>query len=285
MLKYIPIIISMASALLACSKDDTLHGVLSLDITNNTDVFVTEQTKAISESDLDNFIIDIPGSGILSGYYKDMKGEKFIVMADTYTATAYSCTEEVANGQADESDKYGCIRYAGDKKFTIESGSLTNITIPCTVSNSKISVQLKENFLKALKKEATTVTITTNNQRSERPLTFSNFTILQNNNPNNWATAMSAEQSDVQYAYYPAESTLYIDIATQKVGRPASEVLNFSIELPVTTQLATWHQITIDADLTNAPTGISVQVGEIIDVINNGISIDRYNSGNLTEDL
>ena len=284
MLKYIPII-SMALAILACSKDNNLHGELSLDLTNNTDVYITQQSKAASNIDLDNFIIEIPNSGIPSGYYKDLKGEKIAIIADTYTASAFNCTEDVANGTADEANEYGCIRYAGSKEFTVEPGGFTSVTIPCVVANSKVSVQLKGNFLKAFKKEATTVTITTNSDRSERPLTFGNFEILENNNPDKWATAMtSSTPADAQYAFYPSGTTLYIDITTIKANRPSSEVINYSITQTITTNKATWHQITLDADLTNAPTGISVQVGEKTSVINNGISIDGYNSGNLTED-
>ena len=295
MARYITLIL-IALASIACTKESTSTGTLSFCIANEEIILASEATptKALSTREIDNFIVEVPGTDIPSGYYGDIKGEKFVVTADTYTATAYSCTEDVANGVANGADKYGCIRYAGSKEFTVKAGELANVIIPCEVANSKASVHLKENFLKAFKRETVTVSIYTNETRDERKLVFSNFVMPSGNSFSNfepeelnWAIPMKSADSElsaenVQYAYYPAGTTLYINIRGQRmdgsiIGRPITQT--------ITTCAACWHKITIDADLSNAPTGISIWVNEFVNVIDNGISIDDYESGNLTEDL
>ncbi len=284
-----------ALTLLACSKENTGKGILSFGIaTEEISLHTAASTKAISEEEINKFIVEIPQAGIPTGYFGDIKGEKFAVIAGSYTATAYSCSEDAANGTADGADKYGCIRYAGEKDFTVAPNDVVNVVIPCKATNSKVSVQLKENFLKILKREATTVTIFANSGEDVRILEFGNFLLPSDNtaepSEEKWAIAMQSSESSTdpgtaQYAFYPAGSVLYITIQTQKIGRPATEVLDFTIAEPITTTAACWHKIAIDANLSNAPTGISIQVGEITDVVENGFSIDNYNSGNLTEDI
>ena len=298
MTRYITLIL-IGLASIACSKESTSTGTLSFgiaseDITLNT---LSAQTKALSAYEIDNFIVEVPGTDIPSGYYRDIKDEKFVVTAGTYTATACSCTEDVANGTANGADKYGCIRYAGNKEFTVEAGELANVIIPCKATNSKVSVQLKENFLKAIKQETVTVTISTNAARDERKLLFKNFMLPTGDSfsnlaqqEQNWAIAMMSTSSEIsaeniRYAYYPAGTTLYINITGQKANRPTWDTVEFDVTQTITTSVACWHKITIDADLSNAPTGISIWVDEIVDVADNSFSIENYNSGNLTEDL
>lgn len=271
--------IAMALTMLACSKESTTTGILSFGIMADNVVAVgasapNTPTKALTEQELDNFTVDVPGTEIVQKLYGEIKDGQYEVNAGTYTATAYSCTEETADGSTEGADKYGCIRYAGEEEFTVSSGEAANVVIACSAVNSKVTVQLEENFLKALVKEETTVTITTNPERDRRPLQFGDFTLIQDGK-----SAIAAQQ-----AFYPAGTTLYINVRSRRIGRPSGEMLEFAIDHTITTGAACWHKIAIDADLGNAPTGIAIQVGEIIDVVDNGFSIDGYNSGNLTED-
>lgn len=279
-------IVLIAIMAVSCSKEDRYEGVLSFCVTQNDNIQVSAQTKALSETELGNFTVNVTDktggqTTVNNTLYSNIKGQKILLQEGNYIAKAHNCTAEEAESS---NNNYGCIRYYGEKAFTIKAGELTNIEVQCSVNNSKISVLLKENFLSVFDKAATTVTVSKDVAGKERALLFSNFTTLSDSD--NSAVAMTdALATESRYAFYPGNCSLYVTISTVKIEDAESQTIVYKISEPITTTAAKWHKIQIDADLSNAPpTGITVKIGTDSEIIDNGFSIDDYQNGSLTED-
>lgn len=270
----------------ACTKESHRNGTLLFNIAEDKDTQVSAQTKSLSDTELGNFTVTVTGAqqtGISDVLYSSIRGQEIILTAGAYTASAQNCTE--AESESSNSN-YGCIRYWGETDFSIAEGELTRVTVSCNVTNSKISVLLKENFLSVFDMAATTVTVSKDAGVTERALQFSNFAILSDSDGS--AVAMTnASATESRYAFYPSGCSIYITISTVKTDSATSQTTVYKIDTPVETIAATWHKISIDADLSNAPqtpTGITVKINSDSQTIDNGFSIDGYNNGSLTED-
>lgn len=264
------LLIFTAIAFMACTKEDTT-GMFSFGIANDADISIVEQpntdgemgsssncaqTRAGEDINADNFIVLVTNNNdatilINNAPYSQVKGKYFPGSDGTYTATAESCSEDVARSG------YGLIRLYGSSQFSLSAGVTENVIITCSVSNSKVSVNTGAEFLMVYDQSRTKITLS----GDSRSLEF-NGTGSQN-------------------AYYPSGSNVYIKIECYKIGESTKET--FNIATPITTQAATWHKLTINATLANAPaagTGITVDVNSVKLTVNNGIGINPYNPGN-----
>lgn len=279
-------IVLIAIIAASCAKEDRYEGILSFCVTQNDNTQVSAQTKAISETELGNFTVNVTDktggqTTVNNTLYSNIKGQNILLQEGNYIAKAHNCTAEEAENS---NNNYGRIRYYGEKEFTIKAGELTHVEVQCSVNNSKISVLLKENFLSVFDKAATTVTVSKDAAGEERALQFSNFTVLSSSD--DFAVAMTdAFATESRYAFYPSNCNLYITISSVKIEDAESQTIVYTITEPIQTTAATWHKIQIDADLSNAPpTGITVKIDTASEIIDNGFSIDDYQNGSLTED-
>ena len=149
-----------------------------------------------------------------------------------------------------------------------------------------VTISLDNSFLKAFKAESTTVTLSTNAGRTDRALEFTtaNGHLLTPENADGAGVANSA--------FYPGGTNLYITISSQLYSLGGDvEVKNYTYSgtatsdgATVTTALGCWHKIKICADLSNAPSGITIRVNQEQETIPDAVSISGYNSGSLSED-
>lgn len=233
---------------------------------------VEHSTKVISTEELNAFTVSIPNSGFVTDTYGNIAGKEISLEIGDYTAYAESCTEEASQ------TGYGCFRYSGSKDFTIAAGVKSDVSIPCAVSNSKISVMLSPEFIGFFDIGETSVSVSTSFDGVTRPLTFGNFYVMDDSEGS--AVAMTdATHSASQYAYYLPDEILYFTIHTR---RASAEDVNTFTTGPVTTSAKTWHKISVDLDLSTD--GIVVKTGSASSDIHNGFSIDGYTSGTVTED-
>lgn len=301
-MKRIITILFALAILQACTKDNSHNeGLLSFGIAGTEQVMVQSgsdcggaATKAgtavLPNVDALNFVVnagtaDDTTSVIAAATFSSIMGETFIVTQGSYVASAYNSTEEQtysANGG------FGQARYYGKTPFSVTAGELANVEIPCSVVNSMASVVLDETFLKAFDLTSATISISTDAARSIRTLDFTDA----NGHLLTSGDAAVSTPDPTKSAFYPAGTNLYISInAKLQSLSDNGAVKDYTYEgsasadgAVVTTSAATWHKIIISADLSNAPQGITIKVGQKQETLINGISIDGYNSGSLKED-
>lgn len=275
------LLITLGLTLLGCLKDSRV-GTFSLQVTEQNIEIISNnsQTKAsLSDEELDSFLITILETEIPSDLYGNVKGKTYVLSVGDYTASAESCTSETAEST---NNHFGCLRYTGSKNFTVSTETPATVNIGCTVANSKVSVLLHPDFLSVFDKSQTTVTLSKDANGTDRPLEFNHFTILEDSG--NSAVAMTdANATASRYAFYPAESNLYLHITTRKIG--ATETATYHISTPIVTEVATWHKISVNANINSTTGGIIISIeGGGSEPVNNGFSIDGYQNGSVTED-
>lgn len=301
-MKRVIFIVLAFVVLQACTKDNShlREGLLSFGIAGgegvmvqtragDDDVLRSKATAALPCGDYSNFIVNAGSAGVgndlIGGaVFSDVENEKFIVKEGRYEASAYNITEQEAHPAAG----FGSVRYYGVKYFDVTAGELTSVTIPCAITNSIVSVVVDENFLKAFDYNETTITVSTDALGSERPLSFT----AENGHLLKSGDAAATTPDAAKSAFYPAETYLYFTIRARLNslgGNGAVKTYSCKGDLSadgatVKTTAATWHKIVISADLSNAPQGITIKVGQKQETISNGISINGYNGGSLTED-
>ena len=303
-MKRIITIFFALAVLQACTKDNShKEGLLSFGIAGTEHAIVQNDgnhsrtatatkagTTVLPNVDAGSFVVnagntDDTTSLIAATTFSSIMGKTYIVEQGSYVASAYNSTEEQtysANGG------FGQAQYYGKAHFSVTAGRLANVEIPCSVVNSMVSVVLDETFLKAFDLTSTTISISTNAARSMHTLDFTdaNGRLLTSGD-----AAVSAPDP-IKSAFYPAGTDLYISINARLTSLSGNgTVKNYTYEgsasadgALVTTSVATWHKIIISADLSNAPKGITIKVGQKQETLTNGISIDGYNSGSLNED-
>lgn len=282
------IFFAFAVLLQACTKDNSHQkGVLSFSVAHENNIMVqtgTKATSALPNIDCSNFTVNA-GTGnnedttsiVAASLFSSIEGKEFTVAQGSYVASAYNCTEEAAHPV----NGFGQVRYYGKTSFSVTSGALTTVEIPCSVANSMVSVVLDNTFLTAFKADATTITISTNPERTNRVLEFTlaNGHLLTTDN--------TEEANTANTAFYPAGTNLYITIKSQLHSLDGNgEIKSYTYKgnatsdgASITTAIGTWHRIKIGADLSNAPSGITIKVGQEQETIPNGISLNGYNNG------
>ncbi len=270
------LLIFTAIAFMACTKEDTT-GMFSFGIANDADISIVEQTqteeqpggentsaqtRADGEFNVDDFTVVVTQDGggtVVNSKYAAVKEQKYyIVDIGSYTAMAESCTEEVSESA---NNQYGQLRLYGTTTFSVSAGMATDVNLNCSITNSKVSVTAGGEFSSVY-----------DTARSK---------IILSSDPDGYNRALEFSGTDSKNAYYPSGSNVYIKIECYKIGESTKET--FNIATPITTQAATWHKLTINATLANAPaegTGITVDVNSVKLTVNNGIGINPYNPGN-----
>lgn len=123
----------------------TQTGMVKLNIDTEVDLSLYTKTKATQASDdFYVFIKNKNGDIINEGTYADFKAVPvFNMSVDNYVISSEDITEEQAQSARDGK---GESRYAANKQFTVTPGSITQISLLCTMANSRFSVGCNEDF-------------------------------------------------------------------------------------------------------------------------------------------
>lgn len=267
----------LISVLFSCKKENNT-GFLTFEL-NNSNISVSQNTKALTQAEINSFKITVPQTTISSTPYGEVKDTSYLLKIGDYLAYAENISP---SNSLTDNNGYGAIRYYGEKEFTILPLETKQVSINCSVNNSKVSILLSPNFISTFDINSTIITVAQSQDMVNRALIFTNYSILEDSD--NCAVAMvDATKTNSLYAFYNANQDLYFSISTKKIG--ASEVVTYNITSKITTSLASWHKIKFDADLNSTSGGILLTIGETSTPVNNGFSIDNYTDGDVNEDL
>lgn len=245
-------ILSISLILFSCSKENINYGSITFNINGDINVSVDNNTTTKSGTvDTDNFEIFLGSTSL--GLKKDLT-TPVIVAPGTYTVSAQSCSVENSN------NGYGLLRFYGEtQNVTVEDQGNVNVTINCTVANSKVSVALGESYTNYFDSGYATVTISDGTRT---------LTVIENG-------AVIKEA-----VYFNASASLTITVNSKKTSAAGAEH-TFETTESFTSVAANWHKITINADL-NSSGGITFtnQGSHVSD----WISITDYTPGSVVED-
>jgi hypothetical protein len=243
------ILSTLAVAILASCSNDALDpvefGTLSLTVQNDTNIGAT-LTRA--DSDYDSYGVKITNSSNSTNYtttYGALRGTTYTLGAATgYSIEAYNCTEEVSKTA---NDNYGQARYYGSNTFGITANSNTDVTVACSMSNSKVSTAYTDDFKKAF---------TANSYSTEFYASDDDTRKLKD--------------SENKAMYFPAGKTINYTITAAFNGTTKTYTGSF------TSVAAKNHKLTVGVSTTNGTVGLSITVDKTITDQNESITVNPY---------
>lgn len=246
--------LSISLILFSCSKESINYGSITFNVNGNVNVSVDNTTTKAESVNTDNFEVFLNGKSL--GFKKDLT-TPVIVAPGTYTISAQSCSVETSNN-GNNGD--GLLRFYGEtNNITIEDQEKKNVTIDCTVANSKVSVELGESYTNYFDSGYATVKISDGTRT---------LTVIENGEVRKEAV------------YFNASATLIVTVNSKKTPVSGS-AQTFTTTQEIETAAATWHQITINADL-NSSGGITFTTQN--SHVSDWISITDYTPGTVVED-
>lgn len=243
--------LSISLILFSCSKESINYGSITFNVNGNVNVSVDNTTTKAESVNTDNFEVFLNGKSL--GLKKDLT-TPVIVAPGTYTISAQSCSVETSNNGD------GLLRFYGEtNNITIEDQEEKNVTINCTVANSKVSVTLGSSYTDYFDSGYAKVTISDGTRT---------ITVVENG-------AVTKEA-----VYFNASATLTVTVNSKKTPVSGS-AQTFTTTQEIETAAATWHKITINADLDSSG-GITFTTQN--SHVSDWISITDYTPGTVVED-
>lgn len=244
--------LSISLILFSCSKENGNYGSITFNIKGNVNISVNDNTTTKAESvNTDNFEIFLGSESL--GLKKDLT-TPIELGAGTYSVSAQSCSIDKSN----EGD--GLLRFYGINNNIIITGTESvTATIECFVVNSKVSIYLADSYKNYFDAGYTTVTISDGTRT---------ITVVENG-------AVTKEA-----VYFNAATTLTVKVNSKKTSATGTEH-SFDTTESFTSAAATWHKITINADL-NSSGGITFTTQN--SHVSDWISITDYIPGSVKED-
>lgn len=237
--------------LFSCSKENGNYGSLVFEIKGDVKVSVSSSNTKAATVNTDNFEIFLNQTSL--GLKKDITAP-IQLAPGTYSVSAQNCSAEIAN------TNNGMLRFVGeDKNIVIENEKVATASINCIVVNSKVSVNFGESYLSYFDSGYTNVVVSDGTRT---------LTVIQNG-----AVVQEA-------VYFDANKSITITVDSKKTSASGTPH-TFQTTGTITTFAATWHKITLNADL-NSSGGISFTNQD--SHVSNWISVKDYSPGSVTED-
>lgn len=251
-------ILSISLILFSCSKENINYGSITFNINGDVNVSVDSNTTTKSGTvNTDNFEIFLGSTSL--GLKKDLT-TPVIVAPGTYTVSAQSCSVENSN------NGYGLLRFYGENQNVIvEDQGNVDVTINCTVANSKVSVELGESYTNYFDSGYATVKISDGTRT---------LTVIEN------GEVIKNGEVIIEAVYFNASASLTITVNSKKTSAAGAEH-TFETTESFTSAAATWHKITINADLDSSGGITFTNQGSHV---SDWISITDYTPGSVVED-
>lgn len=222
----------------------------------------------VTAAQIDAFALWVDGTKI-SGTYGQIKDETYKLKTGSYTAHAQNCTPESAETNP---DAYGCVRYYGAEEFEVSPLATTqNVTVTCSIANSRVAVVLSDDFRQYFVEGATDVRISDAEDFSSRSLQMI-------------ADGAQTASQGVRTAYFTAGDPVYAEVTTRKIG--ADRDVAFKVKVVSSAQPNTSYTVSLSVDENSTSGGITFKVGSSDLATNDFLSIESYTpvTGGYVED-
>lgn len=155
-------LVALSAVFISCNRDeignDTQTGGLSFNVSGDSEYILMTKTGTDSGTDsgtdygdLNTFDVVIDGPTKVSEKYSELTGRVVELGSGQYTITITSPKTEPA--------AFNQPIYSAKESFEIRAGEVTSIDLVCTPANTKVTIELSENF----KKELSTYEVVVNN--------------------------------------------------------------------------------------------------------------------------
>ena len=231
--------------------DESIPSPLAVEVKSATEPEVTAEQ-------IDAFALWVDGTKI-SGTYGQIKDETYKLKTGSYTAHAQNCTPESAETNP---DAYGCVRYYGVEEFEVNTLATTqNVTLTCSIANSRVAVVLSDDFRQYFVEEVTDVRISDAEDFSSRSLQMI-------------ADGAQTVSQGVRTAYFTAGDPVYAEVTTRKIG--ADRDVAFKVKVVSSAQPNTSYTVSLSVDENSTSGGITFKVGSSDLATNDFLSIESY---------
>ena len=231
--------------------DESIPSPLAVEVKSATEPEVTAEQ-------IDAFALWVDGTKI-SGTYGQIKDETYKLKTGSYTAHAQNCTPESAETNP---DAYGCVRYYGVEEFEVNTLATTqNVTLTCSIANSRVAVVLSDDFRQYFVEGATDVRISDAEDFSSRSLQMI-------------ADGAQTVSQGVRTAYFTAGDPVYAEVTTRKIG--ADRDVAFKVKVVSSAQPNTSYTVSLSVDENSTSGGITFKVGSSDLATNDFLSIESY---------
>ena len=231
--------------------DEFIPSPLAVEVKSATEPEVTAEQ-------IDAFALWVDGTKI-SGTYGQIKDETYKLKTGSYTAHAQNCTPESAETNP---DAYGCVRYYGAEEFEVNTLATTqNVTLTCSIANSRVAVVLSDDFRQYFVEGATDVRISDAEDFSSRSLQMI-------------ADGAQTASQGVRAAYFTAGDPVYAEVTTRKIG--ADRDVAFKVKVVSSAQPNTSYTVSLSVDENSTSGGITFKVGSSDLATNDFLSIESY---------
>lgn len=231
--------------------DESIPSPLAVEVKSATEPEVTAEQ-------IDAFALWVDGTKI-SGTYGQIKDETYKLKTGSYTAHAQNCTPESAETNP---DAYGCVRYYGVEEFEVNTLATTqNVTLTCSIANSRVAVVLSDDFRQYFVEGATDVRISDAEDFSSRSLQMI-------------ADGAQTASQGVRAAYFTAGDPVYAEVTTRKIG--ADRDVAFKVKVVSSAQPNTSYTVSLSVDENSTSGGITFKVGSSDLATNDFLSIESY---------
>ena len=257
------VVLSSFLAVVSCSFMEDDEGYVSISIDESIPSPLAVVVKSASEPEvtaaqIDAFALWVDGTKI-SGTYGQIKDETYKLKTGSYTAHAQNCTPESAEANP---DAYGCVRYYGAEEFEVSPLSTTqNVTVTCSIANSRVAVVLSDDFRRYFVEGATDVRISDAEDFSSRSLQMI-------------ADGAQTASQGVRTAYFTAGDPVYAEVTTRKIG--ADRDVAFKVKVVSSAQPNTSYTVSLSVDENSTSGGITFKVGSSDLATNDFLSIETY---------
>ena len=231
--------------------DESIPSPLAVEVKSATEPEVTAEQ-------IDAFALWVDGTKI-SGTYGQIKDETYKLKTGSYTAHAQNCTPESAETNP---DAYGCVRYYGAEEFEVNTLATTqNVTVTCSIANSRVAVVLSDDFRRYFDEGATDVRISDAEDFSSRSLQMI-------------ADGAQTASQGVRTAYFTAGDPVYAEVTTRKIG--ADRNVTYKVKVVSSAQPNTSYTVSLSVDENSTSGGITFKVGSSDLATNDFLSIESY---------
>ena len=231
--------------------DESIPSPLAVDVKSASE-------QEVTAAQIDAFALWVDGTRI-SGTYGQIKDEIYKLKTGSYTAHAQNCTPEFAETNP---DAYGCVRYYGAEEFGVSTLVTTqNVTITCSIANSRVAVVLSDDFRQYFVEGATDVRISDAEDFSSRSLQMI-------------TDGVQTAAQGVRTAYFTAGDSVYAEVTTRKIG--ADRDVTFKVKAVSSAQPNTSYTVSLSVDENSTSGGITFKVGSSDLATNDFLSIESY---------
>ncbi len=257
------VVLSSFLAVVSCSFMEDDEGYVSISIDESIPSPLAVEVKSASEPEvtaaqIDAFALWVDGTRI-NGTYGQIKDETYKLKTGSYTAHAQNCTPESAETNP---DAYGCVRYYGSEEFEVNTLATTqNVTLTCSIANSRVAVVLSDDFRQYFVEEDTDVRISDAEDFSSRSLQMI-------------ADGAQTASQGVRTAYFTAGDPVYAEVTTRKIG--ADRDVAFKVKVVSSAQPNTSYTVSLSVDENSTSGGITFKVGSSDLASNDFLSIETY---------